>query len=180
MIQPRRLNHESLTWVPDAPISTIRVVTLRPVGGGSVAVLPPWMRLPTQGASVDNLHQGGLLAPVDLETGRLGRVFTWRGVGLDDGEPRHPDSGRQVEGVVVPFWREALDLCREAQEVFSERASVGWDVGIDPEGPFLLELNGLWGTDVLQAPDRLPFGLTPFAPIMLEHLRARTRYSSFR
>jgi hypothetical protein len=175
MVQPRHLNHEDVAWVPDGPISTVRIVTLRPRGGGDIAIVPPWMRIPRAGAAVDNLHQGGLLAPVDLATGRVGRVFRWDELGVGPGQSHHPDSERPVEGAAVPFWEEALELCRRAQDIFYEWPSVGWDVGIDAAGPFLLEMNGLWGSDCFQAPDSPPFGLTRYGAIMLEHLRAEAR-----
>jgi hypothetical protein len=170
MLQPRRHNHPDLDWVRDGPISTIRITTLRPVGGGRVEYMRPVMRIPREGAWVDNVHQGGFPAPVDVATGTIQPMRNYWGLSDGMGTALHPDTDRPVAGVVVPFWPEALELCREAQEAFASRPSVGWDVGIDAEGPFLLEMNGMWGCDLMQVP---PFGLSPFAEIMLQHLRVQ-------
>src|SRR5207302_4550189 len=66
------------------------------------------LRLPTKlSGGRANLHQGGIGAGVDLETG-----ITSRAVLKNRMTDRHPDTGESVVGFKVPYWPEVLDMAR--------------------------------------------------------------------
>ncbi len=80
-----------------------------------------------------NLHQGGVASAIDTE-GRLGPVFDGR-----THAPAHPD-GAVVEGEILPFWKEVLEVGRSADAALP----LGWsgvDVVVTVDGPVVLEVN---------------------------------------
>jgi hypothetical protein len=56
----------------------------------------------------------------------------------------HPDTRSTIRCEVVPFYQEALELAEQASQVFGFMATVGWDVGITPTGPTIIEGNPGW------------------------------------
>jgi hypothetical protein len=128
--------------------------------------------MPTGGARVDNFAANGIAAPVDLETGRVGKAVAK--------DPRrgsfaaHPDSGGAIEGIVVPCWEEACALATRAHGAFPWLPTVGWDVVVTPGGPIVLEANPNWCVELAQIPSGRPLGETAYPAVYLAH-RARGR-----
>lgn len=75
----------------------------------------------------------------------------------------HPTSGKKLVGYEVPFFRQARRLCLEAAMVTPSLRYVGWDVGITPDGPAIVEGNDftdyLFYQHVPQTPDGI--GMLP-------------------
>ena len=80
------------------------------------------------------------MAPVDIETGRVGKAVL--GGGLEREEVgRHPDSGAPIAGFTIPLWAEAKQLCLKAAELFPDGRFQAWDLAICEDGPKLQEIN---------------------------------------
>lgn len=58
---------------------------------------------------------------------------------------RHPDTGVAFADVRVPYWEQALDLARESARKVPQLVYVKWDIAITPDGPALIEGNGMPG-----------------------------------
>ena len=107
-------------------------------------VIESMLRLPTiESAGRANLHQGGIGAGIDPESGR-----TVRAIRYEREIDRHPDTGARLIGIVVPQWAE---ICRMAIRV--ARATglpfAGIDIVLDGEsGPMLLEANARPGLGI--------------------------------
>jgi hypothetical protein len=124
-----------------------------------------------KGAVVDNIHAGGIAAPVDLATGRLGRA-TDLGVRVDSAwHARHPVTGAPIEGRILPLWPEALELVKRAHDLIGDRVVVGWDVAILDDGPCLIEGNGKPDVDLIQRPHRAGLGNSRFGELLAHHLK---------
>ena len=104
----------------------------------------------TRTGRVVNLHTGGWMAPVDPMAGRID------GPAVDKfGLPvrTHPETGVPFEGFTLPFWDDAVSLAHSLAKVVPEAGFVGWDIGITPNGPVVIEGNTDPGTYVsLQRP----------------------------
>jgi hypothetical protein len=117
--------------------------------------------MPRARSPVDNVHAGGIAARVDIPTGRLSKA-TDLGVRPDSQwHAHHPATGATIEGRVLPFWRETLDLARRAHsEAFGDLLMVGWDIGLTDDGPILVEGNIGPDVDGVQRRSRQPLGQT--------------------
>lgn len=175
IVQPRRVNHPDLAALGNGALATVRIVTCRNEQG-RFEVTNAVLRM-AQGRNhvVDNFHAGGLAARVDLESGALGQA-TDMGTRPDVGwRDTHPDGGAQITGRILPFWPETLDLVRRAHGAFADRVIIGWDVGLMPDGPEIVEGNGAPDLDILQRTGREPLGNARVGEILAFHLRRLER-----
>jgi hypothetical protein len=120
---------------------------------------------------VDNLHAGGIAAAIDLATGAMlpaTNLGTDARLGWLD---RHPDTGAAIAGRVLPLWDDVRSLAVAAHRAFPDRVVVGWDVGILPEGPILVEGNSAPDVDIMQRPPAAPLGSGRFGELLAFHLR---------
>jgi alpha-L-glutamate ligase-like protein len=172
LIQQRVRLHPSFESISFQGIPDVRVVLYR--HEPAMAML----RLPTkESGGRANLHQGGIGAGVDLETGR-----THHAVQRNHRVARHPDTGSALVGWQVPHWDEVLTMSQKVSEAVG-LGYIGVDIVVDREaGPLLLEANARPGLAIQIAngqgllprlaaiDDRLA---TPEKRAALDHLRSR-------
>jgi len=147
------------TVFPDAT-NTLRIHSLVDPNTGEVSLLRASHRFGSDAsAPTDNWSRGGYTAPVDLDTGEIGRLITLEDPPRSRPE-RHPGTGAQVAGVTVPHWAETCDLVRDVADLHRRAPFVGWDVAVTRDGPVILEGNarpsvvGLQLTDGILADPR--------------------------
>ena len=91
----------------------------------------------------DNWAKGGLIAEVDLETGRLAKGV--KDPALTGGKlvyhSHHPDTDVPIEGVTVPRWLEIRDAMLRTAGALGFLKYVGWDVVVGEEEFWVLEGN---------------------------------------
>jgi hypothetical protein len=164
-------NHSALADLTLGALATARILTVRDERGGIEATHAVFRMPQRPGALVDNIHAGGIAAPVDLATGRLGRA-TDLGVSTESTwHARHPVTDAAIEGRILPFWLEALELVKRAHDLIGDRVVVGWDVAILEDGPCLIEGNGKPDVDLMQRPHRAGLGNSRFGALLAHHLK---------
>ena len=171
ILQPRIGNHPLLQEFSNGVLTTVRVLSCLDEHGEPEIVGAVFRMAIGSNRTVDNFHAGGILALVDLDSGRLGRASnlgTDARLGWLDS---HPDTGRQITGELLPMWEGVRDLTIRGHRAFSDRAIVGWDVGIAPDGPILVEGNYGPDVDMMQRPGA-PLGRGRFTQLIAHHLRA--------
>ena len=97
------------------------------------------MRVGIGSSIVDNAGSGGIIAPVDPETG----IVTQQGI-TEHGKYylRHPDTGVVFPGFQVPKWNEAVRFVNDLANVLGSGAGyVGWDCALTEKGWIMLEGN---------------------------------------
>jgi hypothetical protein len=147
-IEARVAQHPELTSAVGQTLATVRVVTYARADGG-VHLLPPVWKVPISDCGVDNLAYSRWLAPVGLDSGRVGPL-----VHRDNQARRvdHPTTGAMIEGLILPGWDEVAGLVRRATSQFPALRSLGCDVGLTADGPVIIEVNPWWGVEMIQAP----------------------------
>jgi hypothetical protein len=136
--------HPSYAAFNATSVNTLRVWAYAPESQAA-RILGAYLRIGRAGSLVDNHDAGGLVAPVDLETGVLHAAV--------DGRPTHrihqthPDSGHQIAGVRLALCHEALDLAAKTLTVFPETRLAGLDIAVATTGPLVIELNNYPGLD---------------------------------
>jgi hypothetical protein len=120
-------------------VNTVRTESLL-TRDGDVLVLGTFIRFGRAGGFVDNAKAGGLIAGVDLETGR---VFDTARDSKSQRYASHPDSGIIFGDLTVPFWDEILGLTVEIQESFPFYKLLGPDIAVTPAGPVIVEINAI-------------------------------------
>jgi hypothetical protein len=170
LVQERARNHAAIRDLSNDALSTIRIISCldereQPEIIGAVLK----MAVGTN-TTIDNVHAGGIAAAVDLEHGRL-RQATHAGFSSMRGWiDRHPDSGAEITGRLLPMWDEVCDLVRRAHSAFCDWVVVGWDIAILADGPSLVEGNNGPDVDLIQRPLRTAFGDSRLGELIALHL----------
>lgn len=119
--------------------NTIRIVTLL-TKQNEVIVLGAFMRIGLGGSYLDNTSAGGVTVGINLEKGLLNDVandFSSRVYS------RIPDSNKEFAGAKIPYWKEVMSIAKKGQKSFGYYKLLGFDIGITPTGPVLVEINPL-------------------------------------
>ncbi|KGJ96946.1 hypothetical protein GAB14E_1414 [Colwellia psychrerythraea] len=129
--------HDILANLNESSVNTLRVWVIQQ--DEKVKVVGALLRLGREGQLVDNSNQGGIICLLNLTTGKIKQGMT---TGIIPCEfDRHPDSGAQLSGVQLPFWRESMNLAKSCLRVFPNTNFVGLDIAISVSGPIIVELN---------------------------------------
>ncbi|WP_374310045.1 sugar-transfer associated ATP-grasp domain-containing protein [Dongia sp.] len=170
LVQRRLVNHPALRDLAQGALATLRVVSAIDEGGRPEAIRAVF-RMPARADSiVDNFHAGGIAAAVDLATGRLGPA-TDMGLAPSTGWiNRHPLSGAQINGRILPQCTEMVATVLAAHKAFADRAIVGWDVALTDQGIVIVEGNAATDTDIIQRCHRAPLSQSRYPDLMLWHL----------
>jgi Sugar-transfer associated ATP-grasp len=172
IVQYCLVNHSALSDINLGALATARIMTLRNERGG-IEATHAVLRMPQRpGAPVDNIHAGGIAAPIDLKTGKLGRATDLGLRVTSRWHERHPETGAAILGRELPHWRAAIDLVCRAHDLIGDRVAVGWDVAILEDGPCLVEGNGKPDVDLMQRPHGLGLGNSRYGELVAFHLKA--------
>ena len=145
--------HPVMNQLSPSSVNSLRFVTFSsnttPVtaDGKMMDIAYSIVRIGRSGSIVDNLHSGGMVSNVDLETGTL----------ATDGADRngdlwvvHPDTNTTIKGFKIPYFEEAREMVKDAIATRKVEGYIGWDIAIGENGPMLLEVNDRPGSDGLQ------------------------------
>jgi len=138
---------------PDSA-NTLRLLTLWTPGESAPFLARAVQRIGTADTvPTDNWSGGGISAPVDLASGRLGegRMHPLKGKRSTQRFSHHPDTGAVIEGAVLPGWEGVKDVVLRAAASVPFNRMAGWDILVDAEGvPVILEANGNSDVNLLQ------------------------------
>ena len=126
-------------------VNTLRLVTITNDKG--VHIMARVVRMGNGINFVDNFHSGGMYTVFD-ENGiitkpaidREGNIYNY-----------HPVTGEKIVGFQIPFYKEAIELVKEASQVVPQIKYIGFDVALLEDGPVLIEGNHLPGYDLYQS-----------------------------
>jgi Sugar-transfer associated ATP-grasp len=139
LFQPFVAPHPQAALMHGERLGTARVLTL--LDGGEPRVFRASWKIPTGQNLADNYwRSGNLLAKIDIDTGRIGRVVS--GTGFETNYvTHHPDSAVPFAGASLPMWGEMKALALEAARVMQHVPMLGWDIAGTSAGPVIVEMN---------------------------------------
>lgn len=144
--------HETIAALYPKAVNCLRIITVN--SGGDVYFLTGGLTIGMD-LEIANASASGCVAPVDFETGVLKEAADFSGKVYK----KHPLTGVQIEGLVLPYWKETLEMIYEAAKVTPEIGYVGWDIAIMPDGPCIIEGNTTPGYTYYQIPAHLKDGI---------------------
>src|SRR5699024_11788433 len=114
------IQHEAKSKIyPDA-INTVRIVTIVD-DDRTPHIICAYFRI-GNGKYVDNFNSGGMVAPVNEETGEVMDKAIDKKKNL---YAYHPATNAQIKGFIFPHWDKALKLVKEASKVVKEMRYIG-------------------------------------------------------
>ena len=129
-------------------INTVRIVTIVD-DLGKPHVICAYFRI-GNGKYVDNFNSGGMVAPVNEETGEVIDKAIDKKKNLYE---HHPATNSLIKGFSFPNWDKAVEMVKKASKVVPQMRYIGWDVCFSVNGPVLVEGNEYPGHDIYQLPE---------------------------
>lgn len=128
----------------ESSVNTVRfMTTLYP--DGLARVIATFIKIGRAGKCVDNAGGGGNVdVCVDTETGELKYAIQYDGWRNIKEIEKHPDSGNQLNGVMIENWQAIKEEVRKFQQAFPYCKAAGWDIAITDDGPVVIEVNDFW------------------------------------
>lgn len=161
-------NHENLAIFNESSLNTIRIVTIR--NGNNVEFLFAGLRVGAAGAVLDNISQGGAVARIDLDSGKINSEF----FGKKSSNYKSIGSRKSPLGKKIPFWKEVRQLAANAAQVIPEVRIVAWDICVTKTGPEIIEGNESFGSVIMQVFNKSnDVGLKPRLKEILEKNNAK-------
>ena len=149
ILEERIIQDEGMARWNESSVNTIRFTSILTSKG--YHTLTPVLRTGRKGSIVDNGGSGGILANIELSTGR---IYT---DGIDENGqiyPLHPDSGITFKGTIIPHWNQLLDTVKAAHTtVASNHKYIGWDLALSCDKWIIIE--GNWGQFLNQYVDKV-------------------------
>ncbi len=136
---------------PDA-MNCLRLITLID-SQGEPHVIFATQKFGLNGRVVDNYGFG---CRVDLETGRICSPGVSGDGSLGIVYDEHPQTHVKLMGREIPMFFEACGMVKKAAMKIPQMRYIGWDVGITPEGPVIVEGNNYCAHDFWQLPAQTP------------------------
>lgn len=143
--------HALTNW---SAICGVRVICLN--GPDGVKPIRAVWKIAVPPNHVDNFSlgkYGNMLADVDLATGEISRMVGgfWPNTKILH---NHPSSGQSMAGFKLPGWGKILETCQQGGAVFPLMKIHHWDFALTDQGPMILELNDMGGTEIAQVHGR--------------------------
>lgn len=149
LIEEYIVQHDDLMNLSPPGLNTIRIFT-QLNKNDEVDILGCRLRI-TINSTVDNLAAGNIAAPINKHSGIVEGPGVYSDITKND-EFNHPVTGIKIVGFQIPYWKESLQMVKEAALLHKQNRSIGWDVAITNNGPELLEGNHNWCKLLWQLP----------------------------
>ena len=163
--------HPSLAPLAPHALCSVRAITFLDAAG-EPQLLGASLKLPVGSMIVDNISSGGMFAGIDPETGRLTRGFRVRADGLFEPTATGPDGAIPLAGFPLEQWPDVRAVALAAQRAVAPIQSVGWDIGLTPDGPVLIEANIGWSALTILLATERPVSESGFPEAFMHHWRA--------
>jgi hypothetical protein len=148
LFQSRLAPHPKVAEIVGDQLSTVRMFVFADESGPTL-LRASW-KIPSGESVADNFwRQGNMLGGIDVETGRVIRVFQRTANGITPVD-KHPKSGVSFNGLVFPEWSQMRDAVMRGAAVLPSCHFQGWDVALTDRGPVLVELEGDGGDPLME------------------------------
>jgi len=147
IIEERIRQHPFLDNYTKSCTQTCRIVTFVN-RDGEIDIPTAVLKIGLNGKPADNISAHGMAAGIDSE-GKLGICIKPTPEGLIAFE-KHPETDFPIEGQILPLYKDAVKLAKQAQSVLPQMRMLGWDIAITENGPLIIEGNSTWGFEVMQ------------------------------
>lgn len=151
IVQPVLKNHRSWMNFTPGSLATCRIVSARIPEDETIVPLFGCFRMPLGDMHADNYSIGGIIAPVDLMTGKLGVAVTSKPFDGKYEFTHHPNTHHPIEEEILPNWKNLLEFTLQVHGQF-KTVFVGWDVSYTENGVSMIEGNVGWASGSYEIP----------------------------
>ena len=141
LIQPLLQNHNFIApYCPKGLLACIRLVTIKKPS--RTHIMDAILQIP-----LTTSHNAISPYRIHIESGAL-ELINPSSVELTEAQENAQHS--KLNGLAVPMWDKAIKSAKLAHDSFPNILTIGWDIGITPNGVFLIEGNINWAVEMHQ------------------------------
>ena len=141
LVQERIIQHPVMNELNPSCVNTIRMLSIRK--GQTIHLFQDYLRIGINNSYVDNGMHGNIMIGI-REGGRLmDNAYT---SGLDAPSntlERHPQTNVCFNDFTIPYYQESVSMVKSLHELYQQFYMIGWDIGITPDGPIVIEGNNI-------------------------------------
>jgi hypothetical protein len=142
IIQERIIQHKDMNAINPSSINTLRMLTFKI--GQTVHFYNLYLRIGINNNYVDNCYSGNIMIGVHKDTGKLFEyAYSNEHDTIQYKMDRHPQTNKVFKDYSIPFYKESVEMVKSLHVLFQQFFMIGWDIGITPEGPIVLEGNNI-------------------------------------
>ena len=138
LIQERIIQHKDMILLNPSCINTLRIVTIKI--GHIIHIFHVIQRIGINGSYVDNSLSGNIFIGVHKDSGKL-MDYAIKPDVQNFKIYEHPQTNIVFKDFSIPFYNEAIEMTKSLHLLFQQFFMIGWDIGITPEGPIVIEGN---------------------------------------
>lgn len=143
------IQHPELNKLSPSGVNTVRIFTQ--LDKNNEVILLGCRQRISINSPVDNMAAGNIAAVIDEQTGKIIDAAVYSDITKKE-ESIHPVTGVWIVGFQVPFWKETINMVKEAATLHPQNRSIGWDIVITENGPGFVEGNHDWCKLLWQLP----------------------------
>lgn len=140
------VQHPEMKKLCSSSVNTVRVCTVVS-DNGNPHVVYSLVRIGSGDKAVDNISSGGMYTLLSKDGRITHPAFCDKTVTY---YTEHPATGFNLIGFQIPYFEEAIALCKQAALQEPTMRYIGWDIAITENGPVMVEGNNLPGYDMPQ------------------------------
>jgi len=142
LIQERILQHSDMNMLNPSCINTLRMLTIRI--GQTIHYYQVYLRIGINNNYVDNSYSGNIMIGIDKDTGKLMEyAYSNDPDTVQYKMDRHPETNTIFKDFRIPFYNESVEMVKSLHQLFQQFFMIGWDIGITPDGPIVIEGNNI-------------------------------------
>lgn len=150
LVEEIAIQCDEISKLHPTSINTIRIVTL------NGEIVTAFLRIGNNKDVVDNFNHGGLVAPINIETGIIDYLAIDKAGNIYE---KHPLTNEPILWFQIPKWPRIKRFAKQACKEIPEIGYIGWDVCLGVKDPFLIEGNEFPGHDLYQLPPHRTNGI---------------------
>jgi len=150
VVQKQYNSNETLKKINSSALNTTRIVTIQ--NDKEPEYLCGFQGFAVGNALTDSWSHGSVYVGINVEEECLKEYGLTSVSDKRQGLLKsHPDSGIKFGGYLIPYLKNAIDLCIKAHRLLYFNFIIGWDVAITDKGPLIVEANEKPGMNVAQS-----------------------------
>lgn len=130
LIEEIIIQNKELSKLHKESINSVEVITLL---GKTVAA---YLKIGNNKNKVDSFEEGGLIAPIDIETGIVSGYCVDKEQNIYE---KHPLTKTMILGFKIPLWEEIKKTCEEMALEIPQIGYASWTIAVGEEKLFLLD-----------------------------------------
>ena len=141
LVQERIIQHQEMNALNPSCVNTMRMLTIRT--GQMIHLYQDYLKIGINDNFVDNGLYGNIMIGI-REGGRL--MDNACSGALDSPSfvmDRHPQTNVIFKDFTIPFYQESVVMAKSLHQLFQQFFMIGWDIGITPDGPIVIEANNI-------------------------------------